>query len=88
MMAHEAIRDALVRFLDDDAGLKADTYELDTPLFSSGLLDSFALVAVLAFAERQFGVALAPENMTQANIDTVDGLARYIEGATLTAGID
>jgi acyl carrier protein len=44
------------------------------------------LVAVLAFAERQFGVALPAEKITQANVDTVRGLAAYIAVSMAGAG--
>jgi acyl carrier protein len=81
----ETIQAALIRFLQDEVGLRPDMYRADTPLFSSGLLDSFALVALLAFAETQFGVVLPAENITQANVDTIDGLAAYVAASMAEA---
>jgi D-alanine--poly(phosphoribitol) ligase subunit 2 len=74
----DAVEDALVEFLQAEFGLQRGSYRVDEPLFSSGLLDSFALVALLAFAEERFGLVVATEEITPKNIDTVSGIAAFI----------
>jgi acyl carrier protein len=74
-----SVAESLVVFLKEELGLEPDRYALTTPLFSSGLLDSFALVALLAFAEQRFGVVLPPEDLAQETVDSIDVFSRYIE---------
>ena len=79
----DAIREALAEFLRDESDLPRDSYTSATALFSSGLLDSFSLVALLSFAERRFGVNIPPEALTQETIDTLDSFASYIASKQL-----
>jgi acyl carrier protein len=69
----------VVRFLDDELGLAPERYTLTTPLFSSGLLDSFALMALLSFAEQQFGVVVTPDDLTPQTVDNVQAFVAFIE---------
>jgi len=73
-----AIEDALIEFLHEECDLKRGSYRVDEPLFSSGLLDSFALLAILAFAEKRFGVVVATEDITPQHVDSVAGIAAFI----------
>ena len=43
----------------------------DTPLVSSGLIDSMSLVSVLVFIEDEFGVVIPDEAATAAAMDSV-----------------
>jgi acyl carrier protein len=47
------------------------TIEVDTPLISSGLVDSFSLMKVLVFIEDEFGVVIPDEAATAAAMDSV-----------------
>ena len=44
--------------------------EPETPLISSGLIDSFDIVALLGELEAQYGVAIQPEEIDVATFDT------------------
>jgi acyl carrier protein len=44
--------------------------EADTPLISSGLVDSLSLISVLAFIEDEFGVVIPDEAATAAAMNT------------------
>ncbi len=45
--------------------------DADTPLVSSGLVDSMSLIQVLAFIEDAFGVVIPDEAATAASMDTL-----------------
>ncbi len=49
------------------------------PLISGGLIDSFSLVEVQLFIEKQFGVWIDDMEMTVATCNTVDDIAKLIE---------
>jgi len=45
--------------------------EADTPLISSGLVDSLSLFSVLTFIEDEFGVVIPDEAATAASMNTI-----------------
>lgn len=66
--ASEKIRTYLTRTLirDDDLDL-----ELDEPIFSSGLLDSFSVIQLMRFLEETFEIRIQVSDVTIADFDTV-----------------
>jgi acyl carrier protein len=49
----------------------------DTPLFSSGALDSGAMMNVIAFVEESAGVTVRAEDVTLENFDTPARIAGF-----------
>ena len=66
--AQEKIRHYLVKTLirDDDIDL-----ELEEPIFSSGLLDSFSVIQLMRYLEDEFEVRIEVSDVTIADFDTV-----------------
>lgn len=66
--ASEKIRTYLTKTLirDDDLDL-----ELDEPIFSSGLLDSFSVIQLMRFLEETFDIRIQVSDVTIADFDTV-----------------
>lgn len=58
----------------DDRELKADT-----PLITSGIVDSFSLVSLKLFLERKYAVKIPDGDATPQAFDSVDGIARLVE---------
>ncbi len=52
--------------------------EPDTPLVSSGLVDSISLIQVLVFVEDSFGVVIPDEAATAASMDTLRSILGLI----------
>lgn len=77
-MSEIVIRDVLIRFFEQEFGLPPDTHERTPALFSSGLLDSFALATVLAFLHERFEATVAPEDLIQSNFDSLDAITSYV----------
>ena len=76
--ASSEIGDALLRFLQEECGLEKGSIGPKTVLFSSGLLDSFALISVLVFMEENFGVRVPSVDLTPSRIDSVNALTKYV----------
>ena len=65
-------------FLRDELRLDPVGIGPDTPLFSSDLVDSFALVSLLTFLEDRTGIRVRPLDVTLENMDSVARLQRYV----------
>lgn len=74
---------SLLAFLEDDLGVDIDGVEADTPLFSSQLVDSFALVTLMMFLEKQTGIRIAPTDVNLDNMDTIARMLAYVERVAL-----
>lgn len=50
----------------------------DDPIFSSGLLDSFALTDFVAGLEQEFGVTIPDSDLSARKFDTVNKVDSYL----------
>lgn len=68
----------ILDFLADN--LYVDTSEVDehTPLFSSGLIDSFSFASLLAELESRGGFKMDPLDITLENLDTIDRMLAFV----------
>jgi len=71
----------LLGFLRDELGVDTSDVDEHTPLFSSGVVDSFSLVSVLTFIETQTGVRVGAMDVTLDNFDSVKRILAFIERA-------
>ncbi|MGE3172998.1 MAG: acyl carrier protein [Planctomycetota bacterium] len=51
----------------------------DTPLVTSGIVDSAGVLEVVDFVERQFGVAIADTDLSLQNCNTLQSWAALVE---------
>ena len=51
----------------------------DTRLMTSGLVDSFAVVSIISWVEKTFGVRVPSSASTVENFDTVASMIRLVE---------
>ncbi len=70
-------RDALITYLRDEIRVDTAAIEDDTPLFTSSRVDSFAMIEVITFLEREGGFRIPPADVTLTNLDTVDAMLGY-----------
>ena len=59
---------------DPDLDLRADE-----PLFSSGLLDSFAVTPLMLYLEDRFEIRIPVAEVTLSDFDTVEKILRLVE---------
>mgnify|MGYP001394939049 CR=1 FL=1 len=71
--------ETLLEFLEVDLGVDVQDVDADTPLFSSQLVDSFALVNLMMFLEREAGIRIAPADVNLDNMDTIGRMLAYVE---------
>ena len=58
---------------DPPEGLKGDT-----PLVSSGIIDSISILQVVDFMENNFGIEFEPHEVDQSNLNTIDLMAGFV----------
>jgi acyl carrier protein len=61
-------------FIDEEE--KKITY--DTPLISSGYVDSFSMVSLLVFLENKFKIKIPPSKATPAAFDSVNNIIELV----------
>ena len=66
----EAILEYIIEeYLDEDDD---DEVGFDSPLISSGIVDSFSMVSLKVFLEKKFQIKLSDDEATPEAFDTVD----------------
>ncbi len=58
---------------DDDVTIK-----YDTPLISSGYVDSFSMVSLLVFLENKFKIKIPPSKATPEAFDSVNNIVALV----------
>ncbi|MBC7870838.1 MAG: acyl carrier protein [Chitinophagaceae bacterium] len=76
MFIHDTLRAFITSALMRDAQYPLKN---DEGLISGGLIDSFSLVELQLFIEREFNVRLDDTELTAAKIDSVNDLAALID---------
>lgn len=64
--------------LETTFGLQPGELRDDTPLFSSGLLDSFHLVEMISVLEQASGRKIKPGEINLENLDTSGSIAGFL----------
>ena len=73
----ETIRDfVLTKYLP---GESPDNLKNDTPLRTSGILDSLATLALISFIETRFGIEVEAHETDIDNFDRIDDIVAFIE---------
>jgi acyl carrier protein len=49
-----------------------------TPLMTTGILDSIAVLKIVTFLESQFGITIAPHEAVVENLNTVSDIGRFV----------
>ncbi len=71
----ELIRNYVIReYIDDDDV----TITYDSPLISSGYVDSFSMVSLLVFLENKFKIKIPPSKATPEAFDSVNNIVALV----------
>ncbi|MGR3504385.1 MAG: acyl carrier protein [Paracoccaceae bacterium] len=69
--------DDLHKFLTTELGLEDDVTS-DSELFSTGMLDSVAMMNIIGFIEEKSGIDVRPADVTLENFDTMQRIVDYV----------
>ncbi|WCR09515.1 acyl carrier protein [Paracoccus stylophorae] len=68
--------DDLIRFIRDELNIE-DEIDPETELFSTGILDSVAMMNIIGFVEEKTGIEVRPADVTLENFDTCQRIVEY-----------
>jgi acyl carrier protein len=77
MEIKEQLRDYVVQNFLPGASV-ADLKD-DTPLRTSGVLDSIATLKLVSYVEEQFGIEVEAHEASVQNFDTISAIAAFVE---------
>lgn len=75
----QALGEALLDFLRDELGVDAPGLDADTPLVTTGLIDSVGLVRLATFLERQLGIRIPDREINAEHFDTIRRIEAYVQ---------
>jgi len=77
----DEIKDAVLEYVIDEYVDEDDDVEVtaETPLISSGLVDSFSMVSLKAFLERKYSIVIPDSEATPQAFDTVNSIAALVQ---------
>ena len=70
--------ESILEHLATEAGADASKIETTTLLFSSGLVDSFAMVNLIVFVEKSSGIKIKATDVNLDNLDSIDRILRFV----------
>lgn len=70
-------KEALLDYFEKKARVDVSKLQDDTALFSTGLVDSFAMVDLLMFLEKNTGARLGPEDINLDNLDSIEKIMGF-----------
>ena len=80
-------KEDLVEYLQQATPSDLGDVDDEMLLFSSGLVDSFAMVDLLLFVEREGGFRVAPLEVSLENFDSVGRILRFVESRQASANV-
>ena len=73
----EVVKEYIVdEYIEEDDDIEV---EFDTPLISSGIVDSFSMVSLKAFLEKKYSINLPDNEATPEAFDTVNKICVLVE---------
>ena len=72
-------KESLIQFLQDEMAIDTDDIQDDTELVSSGIIDSFSLVALISFIEKSASIRINPIDVNLNNLDTINRMLTFVE---------
>jgi acyl carrier protein len=82
----EELKDLIIdyvkkEYLDEDA---EEEINENTPLISSGIVDSFSMVSLKTFLEKKFNIKIPDEKATPEAFDTVNNIMNMLKEYNVT----
>jgi acyl carrier protein len=76
-----SIEEEIARYISDEIVFESDQTKItiDEDLISSGILDSLALLRLVAFIEKRFSVTIKGDELIPDNFQTINRIKAFLE---------
>jgi acyl carrier protein len=68
----------LIHFLKHELAVDVADVQENTPLFSTGIVDSFAVVSLMTYLETEGGIRIDPDDVTLENMDSIGRILDFV----------
>lgn len=72
-------KDDIYSILEDQVGVDTTCIDAGDLLFSSRIVDSFALVTIIMELEKRAGIKIAADDVTLENFDSINQILAFVE---------
>ena len=72
-------QESLLKYIEDELFIDVKDIGPETPLFSSGIIDSFSLVALMRFIETSGSIRIGVSDVHLGNFDSISRIEAYVE---------
>lgn len=72
-------REMILDYLGAQMGVDTEEVADDTLLFSSMLLDSFSMIDLIMFIEREAKIKVKPTEVNLDNLDSIERILRFVK---------
>lgn len=76
-MDGDAFENALRVWLREEFGSRVDNLPDNAPLFADGLLDSFSMLALVAWVEKTADIKFGILDVTVENLESIEAIVRF-----------
>jgi acyl carrier protein len=83
--AVDELKEAVLKYVIEEYAGEGDTITCDTPLISSGLVDSFSMVSLKRFLEVTYKISIPDEEASPEAFDSVNKIAELVTRFTSPA---
>jgi acyl carrier protein len=75
---HGRTKETILKYVIEEYADEDDKVTFDTPLISSGLVDSFSMVSLKRFLEVKYKISIPDEDASPAAFDSVTKIAELV----------
>ncbi|HRX28414.1 MAG TPA: acyl carrier protein [Saprospiraceae bacterium] len=72
------MKETIRNFIQSDIANDNESISYDTPLMSSGIIDSITALQLVSFLEDTFKIEFQPHEVDQENLETIDTIAKFV----------
>ncbi len=73
------LKDVILEYVIDEYASEGEEITYDTPLISSGLVDSFSMISLKRFLEMKYRIVIPDEAATPETFDSVEKIAALVQ---------
>lgn len=75
-------KESLLSFFESELAIDVGDIEDDTEIVSTGVIDSFSLVTLITFLEKEASIRIEPLDVNLNNLDTINRILTFVKAKT------